>query len=437
MEDDQGLLHGWKRRIEEAVQQDSTGFGCTMNTLRGFMRSSLQTTTKVAQLPKAVARRPNERKAPSLLSGTNPSYPVQRLNKQIQVAQESPQPPQPPQPFILPQYFCEGAPLPLTAPRHFKMEEERVKFDPGRHLDVCKEIAVSRSHGSVYTKPFRLLSEEGVQVLRQVIATNELHAKEMFRSPKCLRGLGYRSPFVRDLSTHRPLLDLLSSLAGEPISLHAHGMNLGSRHTNFGEVGGVAAEKWHVDSVDYVLIVMLSDTEGMEGGDLQLYLPQGAADAQTCWDKLSTNSASKDDILSLKFPSAGYATLVQGSKIFHTVSPLLAAKGPRVTLVNSYTSNNVFKPDSTRFSSYKDAFLDPPDVVDLEFSRHRAARAMGQLEHILVNATWDTPAAELASVFHLAGQELMMTSRLLRGEEKDMLSCNTAENKTIGGGGKG
>ena len=132
-----------------------------------------------------------------------------------------------PQRFILPQYFREGAPLPLTIPKHFTMQEESVKFEPERHLNICKEITVSRSHGSVYTKPFRLLSEEGVEVLRRIIEANEEHAKQMVRSPKCLRGLGYRSQFVRDLSTYKPLLDLLSSLAGEPISLHAHGMNIG------------------------------------------------------------------------------------------------------------------------------------------------------------------------------------------------------------------
>eukprot|EP00656_Telonema_subtile_P037214 TRINITY_DN4137_c0_g1_i1.p1 TRINITY_DN4137_c0_g1~~TRINITY_DN4137_c0_g1_i1.p1 ORF type:complete len:137 (-),score=9.32 TRINITY_DN4137_c0_g1_i1:115-525(-) len=53
--------------------------------------------------------------------------------------------------------------------------------------------------GLAYTEPFRLLSDSGVCALRQVIDQNAGTAKQNERN-HCIRGLGYRSQFVRDLS---------------------------------------------------------------------------------------------------------------------------------------------------------------------------------------------------------------------------------------------
>ena len=41
---------------------------------------------------------------------------------------------------------------------------------------------------------------------------------------------------------------------------------------NFGKPGGGAdVDKWHFDSVDYVLVIILSDIEDMVGGNLETY----------------------------------------------------------------------------------------------------------------------------------------------------------------------
>jgi hypothetical protein len=44
-----------------------------------------------------------------------------------------------------------------------------------------------------------------------------------------------------------------------------------SAHINFGKIDpNYEADKWHFDSVDYVLVIVLSDVEGMDGGNLEV-----------------------------------------------------------------------------------------------------------------------------------------------------------------------
>ena len=47
---------------------------------------------------------------------------------------------------------------------------------------------------------------------------------------------------------------------------HDMGMNLSQ--VNFGEVGGGIVNAWHLDSVPYVMVILLSDHKDMIGGEL-------------------------------------------------------------------------------------------------------------------------------------------------------------------------
>lgn len=61
----------------------------------------------------------------------------------------------------------------------------------------------------------------------------------------------------------------MSSFVGEPAV--AHSMPSNYSHINIGEPNsGLPVDRWHIDSVDFVLICLLSDPEGMEGGELQV-----------------------------------------------------------------------------------------------------------------------------------------------------------------------
>ena len=108
--------------------------------------------------------------------------------------------------------------LPKSLPDGFALDPTEPRFDSAVHLQIELPTAVHSSdfvnysfpyeHGAAdsfslgYTEPFRLLSDEGVRVLQAIVSKNECHAKSNERTPKCLRGLGYRSSFVRDMAYH-------------------------------------------------------------------------------------------------------------------------------------------------------------------------------------------------------------------------------------------
>merc|ERR1712194_540864 len=102
------------------------------------------------------------------------------------------------------------------------------KFDPSVHLQLepprqCKTLDFKDVPfpyqptgepfpGLAYTTPFRLLSDAGVKAMRAVLESNKEHAKVTPRNT-CVRGLGYRSQFIRDFSFCKSVVDTMSALA--------------------------------------------------------------------------------------------------------------------------------------------------------------------------------------------------------------------------------
>jgi len=91
------------------------------------------------------------------------------------------------------------------------------------------------------------------------------------RQQNILRGLGYHSKFIEDFLHDESFLDQVSKIAGERLCPSTFGSHI--VQVNFGKVGNDKAEvdKWHFDSVDYVLVIILSDIEDMVGGELEVF----------------------------------------------------------------------------------------------------------------------------------------------------------------------
>ena len=240
------------------------------------------------------------------------------------------------------------ASFPTTAPNSIEPTHETVRFDPARHLNLgvpeyvkmlptastneqfvqfpvplagstpqvvrgCTSQAEIPFTGLAYTAPFSVLSAEGVAALRQVITDNEKFSTSVpDLVPKCLRGLGYRSKFVRDLNYSEEILTHLSQCAGEVLT--PHGMSTNLAQINFGEVGGGPVNQWHIDSVPYVMVILLSDATDMVGGEL---LVARLGDPREAIRKIQADEVDKSLIDKVNYPGAGYAILMQGSHIAH------------------------------------------------------------------------------------------------------------------------
>ena len=90
--------------------------------------------------------------------------------------------------------------------------------------------------GLAFTSPFRVLSDEGLRVMREVIEYHKektpsvnMHSN---RHPWYLRGLGYVSKFVRDFSQCSLIAKKMSIFAGKPMTWH--GMPMNYSHVNVG-----------------------------------------------------------------------------------------------------------------------------------------------------------------------------------------------------------
>ena len=163
-----------------------------------------------------------------------------------------------------------------------------------------------------------------------------------------LRGLYYRSKFVRSVVTDPTLPSFLANLAGEP--LYPHFLLMDAPSVNFGKVTndtvieGVV-DPWHFDSVAYVGVSLISDIEGMVGGELQV-VKRRRKEALSLIYK-TKNKVAEKDLLNVKYARSGNCIFVQGSEMVHRVTRVISAAEPRLSLVMAFQPANVFQPDKS------------------------------------------------------------------------------------------
>lgn len=307
--------------------------------------------------------------------------------------------------------FIPSKHLQLEPPTHIKdMNFKNVPFPfSGEETRVKGNLA--------YTMPFRVLSDEGVRAAKRSLLENQNLSKSNPRASQFVRGLGYASNFHRGLAYDPTLTGLLDQLARDKVAIH--GMTMNISHTNIGQIAtGKPVDKWHNDSVDYVMIIILSDLTEMQGGDLRvLQMPDSTGNT---FKELTMKGIPDDLVEVVKYTGAGYCVFMQGCKILHTVDAVLAAREPRISLVNSYMSLRPFGPDRARYSTFTaKGFDDRKDIVTVEFSRHRAWRTMGRMKYILEQVPFGANVSDLVDIFEETAQELKQTAALLNEEADD------------------
>ena len=353
-----------------------------------------------------------------------------------------------------PTHSVDGPRFPRANPRQAPRGREPFAFDPRVHLQleapryvqdldgetfsfpVCavrrgagpEEKRGGAFRGLAYSAPFRVLSDEGVRALRSVISENEKYATSVpGRIPKCIRGLGYRSQFVHDLGYSPDVLAHLAGCAGEHIT--PHGMSSNLSQVNFGEIGaGVKVDQWHLDSVPYVMVLLMSDATDMVGGELQVARIPG--DPRVALSAVQSNKVDPAFIDTVKYPGPGYAIFMQGSRIAHGVTPVLSARENRLTVVTSYQNCDVFAEDRTVYRTFRlMADAEGKEMAPFEYGRHVAWRVSGQLDHLLNKANyfgWSRRHG-LADALQQAADELTRARRYILDEEEESLPYNTGD----------
>ncbi|KXS20310.1 hypothetical protein M427DRAFT_52535 [Gonapodya prolifera JEL478] len=340
-------------------------------------------------------------------------------------------------------------PFPRSQPTKFpfRPDVDPCAFDPETHLDVVPpEFVVDLNFkrwkldelpedpkewpGLAYTAPFKLLSEAGVDAIREIVrrtrevAPHIVHYSDLI--PESYRGLAYVSPFIREFNRHPAVLNVLSRFAVD--QMVPDSLPLNYSHTNFGAIGPAKnVVGWHFDSVQYVTVTILSDSTGMQGGALRVISkPVEEATALVLAEKAGTRPplGEEDGVLEVEYPGKGWCILMQGGLFWHQVTPVLSAPESRITCINSYQSRRIFsgktafdgKDDFTRYEYF--GAIDEAEVAPLEYAIHKSWRVQTIL-NMLADGTvpFSEDKTKIVSVLDRAIAELKQCKDSLESVE--------------------
>jgi hypothetical protein len=300
-------------------------------------------------------------------------------------------------------------PFPRTLPPTYAAIPNEPTFDPARHLALEPPRNVWRLSDLGYTAadigecasevavagPFRLLSEEGVTLARSAALSLRDLCRTGDRTAKYLTGGVYRSKFLRDLCNCAWITDFLSDVAG--CALLPHSMPSQQLYINYApdELTN-AVDTWHVDSIGFDYVILLSDPRTFGGGQFQFFRgTQAEAARLLATDIESLTGATSQDlpahrVLSPAFPAAGYAFFQQGNMVMHRATRL-TRRAERITMVPGLVAR-----DTRCFDPTKDAVADwgEPGIVS-EFARHKAWLSLTKLGEFAERVRLDAEPLEI------------------------------------------
>lgn len=290
----------------------------------------------------------------------------------------------------------------LAAPSGYGRLESDTAWDPSRHAALVPpetvvllaewgpEAAGSTALSPVaITSPFRLLSDEGVQILQAICAELEQTAGSDHRIAKRSRGGVYRSEFLRGLYSDPGILEFLSGLARTP--LEPHPVTHHAIHVNYApDELERNVDQWHRDAVAFDYVLMVSDPRPMKGGRFEYFLgpvEEGRALLE------SGEALPADRVATPDFPGAGWAVFQQGHRVLHRAARL-EERYPRVTAVASYWAPHPELDDPTDLQTLLRA--DGREIALVEWARYAAKATARKLESFADTKTdWSRPLPEL------------------------------------------
>lgn len=313
-------------------------------------------------------------------------------------------------------------PIDLTnTPKDFELINENVIFNPKKHLQLeePKEIfslkdfgysseVISNSPANfAATSVFRILSDEGSEILLETTKKLEKYTTSNPRIDRNVRGGVYRSNFLRDLCLSEEISEFLSNIAGIKLSPHTIPHQLG--HLNFNPLKiGKNVDKWHVDTLIFDYVMFVTDPKKNKGGQFQYFF---GTKEEMAYMKKEGKTVPPSKIISPEMPGPGYAILQQGNLVVHQAKGL-TSPGERITLVNGYIPNNPTIKDYTRFDQLCN--VDPVEIISKEFSDHTAIQVKRLLEEKILNQDFTMKDIEIINYLENASEILSSAIKQLK-----------------------
>jgi hypothetical protein len=329
------------------------------------------------------------------------------------------------------------SPLPFpsqvpTAYRPLALQDEPI-WDPARHLALTTpattlglaelgygppEVSAAASPLGV-TAPFGVFSDEGLAAVRAVCLALQAEAVVGAdeRAPSYGPGAGYRSRFINDLCQDPRLVAHISDLAGIPLAPHS--LPDCQAYVNYAPTDVTkAVDSWHVDSIAFDMVLMLSDPTRLRGGRLEFLRADRKRASElfdTSMDQLHLGypmDPLADDVIGVEFPAAGFGVLQQGTHVVHRAARL-SEPGERITLVLGYLPLEQAGPDPTNVE-YISTW--PHPGVPAELARHAAWLAGQRLADLTRGIDPDVSAVVAASQLRMAVADVERIARTLEAQ---------------------
>jgi hypothetical protein len=277
-------------------------------------------------------------------------------------------------------------------PDGFKLIDDKVEFNPKKHLQLekpreiytlkdlgyDKKVIDSSPSNLAATSVFRILSDEGCEVLLDVTKKLEKFTTSSPRIPRNVRGGVYRSKFLRDLCVCDEISIFLSNIAGINLSPHTIPHQLGHLNYNPLEIGA-NVDKWHVDTLMFDYVMFVTDPKKIKGGQFQYFF--GTQD-EMAEIKKNNRQIPNNKIISPEIPGPGFAIFQQGKHVVHRATSL-GSPGERITMVNGYMTSDPSIKDYTKYGQL--CHVDPIEIISKEFTNHTATHVKKLLEEKILN----------------------------------------------------
>ena len=324
-------------------------------------------------------------------------------------------------------------PFPAGRPSDYLPLENEPTFNAGQHLALempaeTTDLAALGYQGSdladcastfAVSSAFRILSREGVSAMRHVCDQiyhnrNASEGTGANRLGSYARGAGYRSQFIRDFCDSPELAAHLSAIVGVPLGRHsvpavACGINYAPDDISR------AVDTWHVDSVAFDIVMMITDPTILKGGEFQYFhgtKQEGQALLGITGEEGVDTALPEDQVVTIPFPEAGFGFMQQGTMIFHRACRLLE-RADRITMIPSFEVLPANAPDSTNTLNMAD--WDDPGICP-ELARHEIWRTQARLESLLSEIALEDHPAELSARINAAIDRLVSFSKKLESK---------------------
>ena len=302
----------------------------------------------------------------------------------------------------------------FRAPVNIPQLSSDAPFEPEKHLQLTEPDKIwtltdfgytpEQQKDSPYpiavTSPFRILSDEGVSLLRQIVHELTQFKRKSDRMANYIRGALYYSQFLRDFCHSQEVNDFISKLAGAPA--RPHPMSLYQAHINLKpEDAKKEVDRWHTDTVILDYVLMLTDPKSFEGGHFEFF---------QCTRREAIRSLVKEDglpnVVKVEFPKAGFAILQQGHKVVHRANRVDAGN-ERTTLVQSFIPTTAEFADISRLADCK--LVDPPEYLYTEWARYKALMASEKLQTLIAKLPYTTDKSFISHELRMAIRDVEQT----------------------------